>query len=71
MGFLLGLAYSALHHWELAMIEPIRKPKAKRIIKTQAFPDSHIKASPSKKQALWGTWRSKHAKPSQVIVYTV
>lgn len=52
------------------MIQPIRKPKAKRVVKTQDFHDVNTKRAPSPRSALWGTWRTKHAKPSTPVTYS-
>lgn len=52
------------------MIERFPKVNAKRIIKTQEFPDVNTKSAPSRRTALWGTWRTKHAKPSTPVVYS-
>lgn len=52
------------------VIEHFPKVKAKRVIKTQDLPPSHMKRSPSLRSALWGTWRTKHAKPSTPVVYS-
>lgn len=52
------------------MIERFPKVKAKRVIQTQSFPDENVKRVRSKRSALWGTWRAKHAKPSTPVTYS-